>query len=73
MSKYQVIVGYIGTVFDGDDKETALIAYEDYVEISKTRERGKAYGEDVTLFEDGEPIKEYLGHLSAGEDDGLTQ
>lgn len=60
MSKYQVIVGNVGTVYDGNDKSKALIDYYSCVEISKTGEgSSRMFDEEVTLFEDGEILKEY--------------
>jgi hypothetical protein len=60
MSKYQVIVGNVGTVYDGDDKEQALRDYRECVSISKDSEVGRMAGEQVTLFEDGEILKEHI-------------
>ncbi len=58
--KFQVIVGNIGQVYIGKNKQIAKKDYADYVKFSKDR-YGRASGEDVTLFEDGEPIREYYG------------
>jgi len=60
MSKYQVIVGNVGTVYDGDDKSTALIDYFSCVEISKDTPGSRMFNEQVTLFEDGEILKEHI-------------
>lgn len=57
---YTVIVGNIGTVYNGGGKKTALKDYREYVEQSKSG-RGRAGGESVTLFEDGFVIKEHIG------------
>jgi hypothetical protein len=59
MGKYQVIVGNVGTVYDGDDKEQALREYRECVSISKESEVGRMADEEVTLFEDGEILKEH--------------
>lgn len=56
--KYQVVVGNVGTVYDGDDIAQATSDYEDYVEFSK-HDAGRASKETVTLFADAEPIEEY--------------
>lgn len=59
MSKYQVIVGNCGVVYDGEEKEKALIDYFSCVEISKNTNNSRMYKEDVILFEDGEMLKEH--------------
>jgi hypothetical protein len=60
VAKYQVIVGNIGTVYDGDDKEKAYKDYRDYVRISQENNDGRATGEQVHFIQDGEPIMEYF-------------
>lgn len=59
--KYQVIVGNIGTVTDTDNKAEATGDYWDYVDLSIS-DYGRGGNEDVTLMEDGEPIKEHFGN-----------
>lgn len=66
MDKYELIVGNIGTVYTGDDRAEADRLFDHYVAQSKS-ERGRAGGEDVTLFEDGEPIREHTGSLSQND------
>ena len=61
--KYQVVVGNIGTVYDGDNADIADKHYEEYVEQSKSG-RGRAGGEQVTLFVDGEPEREHQGTVA---------
>jgi hypothetical protein len=56
--KYQVIVGNIGTVYDGNDKQQAILSYQDYQAISLYGP-GRGTDEPVTLMEDGEPIAEH--------------
>lgn len=58
-SKYEVIVGNIGTVYSGDNRNKAEKDYKDYVAQSKGG-KGRAGGEDVILLIDGEPEKEYI-------------
>lgn len=58
--KYQVIVGNIGIVCDTDDLADAIDKYEDYV-LYSGHCFGRASGEPVTLFEDGEIIREHEG------------
>lgn len=61
MSKHQVIVGNIGTVYDGPNLKAAESSYLDYVHLSKSDLGGRASGEDVTWMVDGEPSREYEG------------
>ena len=58
MSKFQVIVGNIGTVYDGDDYNEAMKNYNEYSEQSK-QQYGRAAGEPVTLWIEGEPALEF--------------
>ena len=64
---YQVIVGNIGTVYDGGKRKAADNAFRSYKNDSRFN-YGRASGEDVTLFCDGEPIKEWLGSKGKKED-----
>ncbi len=57
--KYQVVVGNLGTVYDGDDFSVAINDYNVYVKLSDG-EIGRAAGETVTLFEDDEPTREHF-------------
>ncbi len=56
----EIVVGNIGTVYSGDSWSEAKETYWNYVEQSKAK-RGRAAGEDVTWFLDGEIHKEYEG------------
>lgn len=58
MSKYQVIVGNIGTVLDTDSRQSAAKTYGEYKRQSKEH-YGRASGEQVTLFMDSEPLWTY--------------
>lgn len=60
MPNYSVLVGNIGTVYDGPDKVTADLEFAAYVGQSRSR-YGRAAGEPVTYFCDGEIIDEYPG------------
>lgn len=62
-SEYSVVVGNIGTVYDGSNKTAALKAYNTYVKQSKSMV-GRAGGEEVNLMQDGEPIKTHYGSNS---------
>lgn len=66
MSKYELIVGNIGKVYDGDDRVEADRLFALYVDQSKSGV-GRAGGEDVVLFEDDEIIREYTGHLKEND------
>lgn len=63
MSRYQVIVGNIGTVFDGDNPVDANKSYGEYKRLSESG-YGRAGGEDVYLMKDGELKYEHTGHLT---------
>lgn len=62
MTTYELIVGNIGTVYRGPSEAIAVAEYDDYVEISKSG-YGRAAGEEITLFKDGEIIKEHTPEL----------
>lgn len=70
---YQVVVGNVGTVYDGSNKEKALKDFNAYVAISKSG-KGRAGGEDVCIIViDGttgnqDILKEHTGHLAAQRD-----
>lgn len=64
--KHQVVVGNIGTVYGSDNGEVARREYFDYVKSSKSG-KGRAGGEDVTWFKDGDINKEFLGSISQQE------
>lgn len=60
--KYQVVVGNIGTVVDTDDRSEATRTFHEYVWKS-TADEGRATGEPITLFRDGEPLVEFSGKV----------
>ena len=57
-SIFQVIVGNIGTVYEGNQLKQALIDYKEYIEQSKNN-YGRVSQESVAIFKNGEPWKEY--------------
>jgi len=61
MSKYQVVVGNVGTVYDGTRKKEALALYKSNVSLS-IHGYGRHKGESVTLLVDGEIEKEHEGY-----------
>ena len=70
MSKhnYEVVVGNVGTIYNGPSLVEASKLYSDYVDISETRPGSRAGGEDVVLFKDGEPVREHEGLVRLRED-----
>jgi hypothetical protein len=56
---YEVIVGNIGKVHEGFSYRKALDTFFDYVKKS-SENYGRAAGEEVTLWKDGEIIKDYI-------------
>lgn len=55
---YEVVVGNVGTVCHGLNKKATLKVYAEYVQLSKGGS-GRAAGEVVTMFTDGEIELEY--------------
>ncbi len=58
MAHYEVIVGNVGKIYDGDSAEDALDDFYDYVRASRNW-IGAVAGEAVTLMQDGRPIHEH--------------
>lgn len=56
---YEVIVGNIGTVYSGTSKSDTTREWLTYVDQSKSG-TGRAGNEPVTMFCDGEIVKEYV-------------
>jgi hypothetical protein len=53
MPRFEVIVGNVGTVYDGRYSHMAYQAFEEYRELSR-RGEGRPAGEPVVLMADGE-------------------
>ena len=66
--RYEVIVGNIGTVYDGGSRRLADKNYAEYVQQSKS-DYGRAAGESVTLMKDDDIAKEYVGTVDQKSDD----
>jgi hypothetical protein len=66
---WQVIVGNIGTVYDGDHRPTAMATYAAYRSASRTG-RGRGAHEEVTLMRDDEVYRNTPG---AQDEDGGRQ
>ncbi len=60
---YGVTIGNIGNALATTNLREAEETYKEYVEQSKSG-IGRACGENVILWRDGEPWKEYKGSLS---------
>jgi len=58
MAHYEVIVGNVGKIYDGNSAEDALDAFYDSVRASQNW-IGRVAGEAVTLRQDGRPIHEH--------------
>lgn len=59
MAFYEVIVGNIGKVFEGPNGFEARKNFNTYVGQSK-RQVGRASGEQVSLWKDGDILEEYI-------------
>lgn len=59
---FEVIVGNIGMVYSGPDKPIAQETYNKYVSLSQNNE-GRGGMENVTIFQDGDPILEFVPEL----------
>lgn len=59
MKRFQVIVGNIGKVYDGDNEVEAKKIYGQYKDEIKSGSAGRATGEEVTLMRDGDPWYTY--------------
>lgn len=60
MSQYQVIIGNIGTVYQGVNGIAARNQFNAYVAVSQAP-HGRGAGEPVTLMQDDDIIDEYPG------------
>lgn len=65
MKPFQVVVGNIGTVYDGSNVLQANAAYRAWVLKSK-RNEGRGAGEPVTAFHNGEIRAEYFPPVGDG-------
>jgi len=69
--RYQVVVGNIGTVTDTNNPVDARRDYGEYKRQSESG-YGRAGGETVTLFKDGEIDLEHIGSNDIEDEDGLA-
>jgi hypothetical protein len=58
-NRWMVVVGNVGTVYDGPVEDEARKTYNDYVEFSIYGE-GRASNENVTLFSGNEIVSEFF-------------
>jgi hypothetical protein len=65
-NRYTVVVGNIGTVYDGGNRRVALETFKVYKSRS-IQGSGRAAGESVYLMGEGEPVKEFIGVHAHGE------
>jgi len=66
MSKYEVVVSNLGTVYSGDNGFIARSTYQTYAGQSKSG-YGRALGESVALFKDAEIVSEFTGTLNSDD------
>lgn len=59
---YNVIVGNIGRVYSGNGTE-AMRVFATYKALSLDN-YGRAAGESITIFKDGEIVKEFVGSIN---------
>ena len=64
MANYTVVVGNVGTVYDGPSLYTAHLAFEEYLSQSQSN-YGRAAGESVVCLENDEILWEHVGLLDA--------
>ena len=66
---FEVLVGNIGNVYRGPER-AARREFNEWVKLAKAP-RGRAAGEDVTLFDrNGNIAREYVGRLTRAENNG---
>lgn len=65
---YEVVVGNIGNVYSGHNLRDARFHARTYVDQSKSG-HGRAAGESVTLFCDGEILDEFVGGRDKGNEE----
>ena len=65
--KYEVIVGNIGTVYLGSSLMEANAAWGEYKRQAKAN-YGRAAGESVAFFENGELTREFIGSVDTEQE-----
>jgi hypothetical protein len=59
---HKVVVGNVGTVYEGLYLEEARASFDEYVPISESG-KGRAGDEEVTLFTNGEIEREHIPYV----------
>ena len=67
---YTVHVGNIGTVYSGADHAAADRSFTEYKDQSK--QYGRAAGESVYMFENGEIAREFTGEIDSRETEAIS-
>ncbi len=65
--RYTVVVGNVGTVYDGTSRARADGNFNDYVKASKAP-FGRAAGEHVVMMADDEIVREHVGSASSTDE-----
>lgn len=66
-SMHEIVVGNVGTVYNGNSESNARANYDAYVFLSQSNSTRSA-GESVTWFQDGEVHREYIGTVDQALD-----
>lgn len=66
---YEVIVGNVGKVHDGDDEQAARTVFDSYARQS-VHALNRVTGESVWLYRDGEIVDEYVGASARAPEEG---
>jgi hypothetical protein len=64
--RIEVIVGNVGTVYDGYDRCAADLAFNEYVKLSKSGV-GRAGDETVAMIVGNDIAQEYIGPIDKAE------
>ena len=64
---YEVIVGNIGTVYRGSNLVEANAAWGEY-KLQSEANYGRAAGESVAFFKDGELVREFIGSVDTEQE-----
>ena len=62
MPVHTIVVGNIGTVYEGESDRDARLTFNIYIDHSQSN-RGRCAGEDVTWLRDGDIVSEFIGTL----------
>jgi hypothetical protein len=62
-TRFSVVVGNVGKVYEGSCPELASLIFNNYIEMSKAP-FGTASGQDVTMLDGQDVVKEYLAPVA---------